>query len=321
MSNNSVPSDHSLNDNRDLNIYFWEKLNFYRYNLKTKKTSEEPVESIYNMGYSVNDSITGIKYNDKVYYIDEANLIILDTKMNKKQTVANFKYTNETNVSKLVAILDDNSYFYTDLEKVYFKGNIIYDASNNDTFIEFIGLIDNNNLQITIHNQERKSLSDSIYKFLNYDIKSGKTTSIDNGFENIFDIHSLNVYSNIEGVAKDNSNEEKTQTQINYSAIESNAICKKKLNDNLDNNIDEEKICELIDLSIIEFRDYKNKFINGDETSYDIDENKRQQYIKNAQYNFLALENIILLSDESTVNALTKYLDNEFPSKYNKLLF
>lgn len=295
-------------DNRDLNIYFFEEFRFYKYNLKTKNLKEE--SKIEETDYSVEDGIKGTKFNDKVYYIDDANLMIWNIKTNKKEKVAE---VGDEIITKIVAVLNDNDFFYTDRIKLYFKNELIYNAEDDDTIIESIGLINNDNLQIKINNR-RQSLSEDKYKYLNYNIKDKKITSMEEGFEFIYDVHSLDIYSNMEPLEK-NLEDEKEEKK-DYSTVEINGICEKKIKDNLITNIDEEKICELIDMSIDEFKEYKNNFINGENMSEDENEQKN---IENARYNFLVLENFIFLSDKKTVNNLTKYLEKRHPSKYNRL--
>ncbi len=296
------------NEDRDLNVYYMSKLNMFKFNLKSKNKEEIDPEILQINGYSKDNNL-GIKIDNVFYYQnkEEKEIIALNLETDEKQTI------KANDVFKSLIIVNNENYYYTDGKNLYHNNDVLVEGNDNLLF-ETIGLINDNNIQIDVY-----SSKDMKYYYLNYDIEQDELSQLDDGFERLYSLINLNVTSNFESSEKNNDNGE-TTVVTDYKKIELKSNSDKSIKDDLSEDIDENKIAKMIDFSTEEFEEYKEKFIYGKDgkTSRNITD-EEQEIIDLAEYNFLVLENFILLSDESFTDEIEENMENELSSKYNRL--
>ena len=154
-----------------------------------------------------------------------------------------------------------------------------------------------------------------------YNLKTNQFIDTDiEGFENLIlvDIDTTN-FSNSLNETEIKKEETTDDNGFDISAIEDNkSINKKRILNDLNQNIDENEIINSIKVSKEAFDNYKENFIgNKSNDVFNDDENKQKEYKENALRNFLVLENFILKADDKTTNQIYKYLSNISKTQYD----
>ena len=204
-----------------------------------------------------------------------------------------------------------NKVFYENTKKNIKKE--IYECDKNGD-INDISFIRKDLLQISVaHLYSAWSVDQFVY----YDINTGKTMERKDGYNNIILIDG-DIDIKIPELAEEGETKEFSfdidKNEQDFSTS------KKRIEDKDIEEIDEELICEKVDLSMEDLLEYKDIFIGNKPAAYSfVGINDKDKYSKIAERNYNFLKYFISISNDKTNDELTKFLNEKHEDKYNKL--
>lgn len=329
---NYYSSDYILRDNK---IYV-----IYEKSLEEDRTAYVDIINL-STGEKEKITIEEIKVgnNDKdyiVYYkVIKDNRITIVYKNLKENIEYDDNYTNnyqmiQENGSYELTINLNNSEKYYSINKENddnFKRNTVYYKNSDKNikkeiyecdergYIEDISFIRKDLLQISVaHLYSAWSVDQFVY----YDINTGKTMERENGYNNIILIDG-DIDIKIPELIEDE--EETKEFSLDVDKIEQDfSTCKKRIENEVIEDIDEEIICEKVDLSMEDLLEYKNIFIGNKPAAYSfVGDKDKEKYSKISEKNYNIIKYFISISNDKSNDELTKLLDEKHEDKYNKL--
>lgn len=155
-------------------------------------------------------------------------------------------------------------------------------------------------------------------QYVYYNTNTGKIIERKNGYNNIFllkDNMNIKIIELVEDeeIKKDVRDIEKIEQDF--------SISKKRIENEVIEEIDEEIICEKVDLSMKDLLEYKDVF-TGKKSMVDssVEENENEKYSKVSEKNYNIIKFFVINSDDKFNEEVTKLLDEKHEHKYNKLM-